>query len=98
MLEVPTQLVDWRCDLEARDSARNIARAYRVSATQDLFGHWIVDLSWGRIGTAGSGLSVSFACPIAARRFVERTLARRASAPRRLGVEYRPTTEMAALG
>ena len=88
MFELPTQLVDWRCALEAVDRDRNVARAYRIVATQDLFGHTIVELHWGRIGRRGAGLTVSFTCEEAARRFIRRTLAKRASAPRRIGVSY----------
>ncbi|WP_184476927.1 WGR domain-containing protein [Rhizorhapis suberifaciens] len=87
---LPTQLRDWRCDLRAINETQNVARAYRVSVTHDLFGHWIVELSWGRVGTSGTGLSLSFESDGAARRFVERTLVRRASAPKRIGVPYRP--------
>lgn len=67
MVELPTLLVDWGCELEARDPARNIARAYRISATEDLFGQWIVELNWGRIGSAGRKMTVSFADSKAAR-------------------------------
>jgi predicted DNA-binding WGR domain protein len=88
MLEPPTKIVDWRCDLEAVDRDRNVARAYRIVATRDLFGHIVVELRWGRIGRRGAGLTVSFACEEAARRFIHRTLVKRASAQRRIGVGY----------
>ncbi len=88
MFQAPTQLIDYRCALEAIDAERNIARSYRIRASRDLFGHTIVELHWGRIGRRGAGLTVSFACEEAARRFVQRTLAKRASAPRRVGVAY----------
>lgn len=68
MMTLPTQLVEWRCDLEAVDDGWNIARAYSVSVTQDLFGQWIVDLRWGRIGTLGTGLKLTFESDSAARR------------------------------
>lgn len=88
MFEMPTQLVDWHCALQAVDPAHNVARAYRIETTRDLFGHIIVELGWGRIGRRGSGLTISFSDEEAARRFVQRTLTRRASAPRRIGVAY----------
>jgi hypothetical protein len=47
MLDVPTRLTDWHCALEARDTARNVARGYRFFATDDLFSHWIGELTWG---------------------------------------------------
>lgn len=88
MFELPTKLTDYRCDLEAVDRHRNIARGYRIRACRDLFGHTIVDLHWGRIGCRGSGLTVSFEDEVAAGNFIKRTLAKRASAPRRFGVPY----------
>jgi predicted DNA-binding WGR domain protein len=90
MPELPTRLIDYHHAMEAVDQTRNIARAYRIEASPDLFGHVIVALHWGRIGRRGSSLRVSFASEEAARRFVQRTLARRASAPRRIGVAYHP--------
>jgi len=88
MFEMPTQLIDYRCALEAVDRNRNIARAYRIEARRDLFGHTIVELRWGRIGRRGAGLTVSFSDEEAARRFIQRTLAKRSGAPRRIGVAY----------
>ena len=88
MFEVPTQLIDYRCELEAIDERRNVARAYRIDAAGDLFGHVIVALRWGRIGRRPARLTVSFSSEEAASRFIQRTLARRASAPLRIGVGY----------
>jgi predicted DNA-binding WGR domain protein len=88
MFEAPTQLINWEIALEAIDDDRNMARAYRISASRDLFGNIIVDLRWGRIGRRGAGLIVSFAQEEAAQRFIQRTLAKRASASRRIGVAY----------
>lgn len=88
MLDTPTQLIDYRCDLEAVDRSRNISRAYRIEASRDLFGHTVVDLRWGRIGQREGGLTVSFTDEEAARRFIQRALAKRASSPRRIGIAY----------
>ncbi len=88
MFKVPTELIDYRCELEAIDEHRNVARAYWIDARPDLFGHVIVALRWGRIGRRSSGLTVSFSNEDAACRFIQRALARRASAPRRIGVGY----------
>ncbi len=74
--------------LQAIDTARNIARGYAIHAAVDLFGHWIVDLHWGRVGTRGQGRKLSFALEQDAARFVRSTLARRDSAKRRIGVGY----------
>jgi predicted DNA-binding WGR domain protein len=94
MFELPTKLTDYRCGLEAVDRSRNIARGYRIRACRDLFGHTIVDLHWGRIGSRGAGLTVSFEDEGAAREFVRRTLAKRASAPQRIGVAYLPVEDV----
>lgn len=76
--------------LLARDDVRNIRRGYRIERSVDLFGHHIVEWGWGRVGTAGEARQVSFAEQTAAVQFVRTLLRRRDSAPRRLGVPYRP--------
>ncbi|MGL5840145.1 MAG: WGR domain-containing protein [Sphingorhabdus sp.] len=76
--------------LQALDPSRNIARGYRIEASIDLFGHWIVDLHWGRIGTRGQGRTVSFADGGKAEAFIRKVLQRRASAPKRIGINYTP--------
>ena len=78
--------------LQATDPARNIARRYAIEASLDLFGHWIIQVSWGRIGTRGQNSTVSFEKYHDARSFVRRTLGRRASAKKRIGVAYRIAT------
>ena len=77
-------------ELVAIDPARNIRRRYRIAVDRDLFGDWIVETGWGRIGAAGSRITERFDDPVEAARCVRRTLARRASAPRRIGAAYRP--------
>jgi hypothetical protein len=46
--------------LEARSSARRCFRAYEVAAGVDLFGAWLVEMSYGRIGTPGRTKARSF--------------------------------------
>lgn len=75
--------------LEARDPARNVWRAYRITAGQDLFGDWIIELNYGRIGTRGRTKTVLVADEAAARNYVQQCLKRRKSAPRRIGVAYK---------
>jgi predicted DNA-binding WGR domain protein len=75
--------------LQAIDPAHNIARDYQIDATTDLFGHIIVELHWGRIGTRGQSRIVSFAVEQAARRFIRSTLLKRKRAKKRIGVGYR---------
>jgi hypothetical protein len=50
-------VLDFRITLEARNPARHCLRQYRVEAGADLFGVWVVEISYGRIGTAGRSRS-----------------------------------------
>ena len=50
-------MLDFRITLEARNPARRCLRQYRVEAGTDLFGVWVVEISYGRIGTAGRSRS-----------------------------------------
>jgi hypothetical protein len=43
----------FRAELQACDPARGIFRAYRIEAGTDLLGDWLVDVTYGRIGTNG---------------------------------------------
>lgn len=42
------------------DTTQNMARFYRVELLQDLFGMTTVERAWGRIGSRGQRLMVSF--------------------------------------
>ena len=64
-------------------------RQYRVEAGTDLFGVWVVEISYGRIGTAGRSRSYVVRDEEEARRLARSILKRRATAPRRIGVAYR---------
>jgi predicted DNA-binding WGR domain protein len=75
--------------LEACDPERNIHRAYRLAAGQDLFGNWIVEVTYGRIGAKGRTKVVPVADEAAARRYVQTCLKKRESAPKRIGVGYK---------
>lgn len=75
-------------ELVAIDAARNIRRRWSVVAHRDLFGHLIVETSWGRIGCKGQTLARSFDTEREAERFVRSLLQRRQTAPRRIGVAY----------
>ena len=74
--------------LEACDPARDLRRAYAIEAGCDLFGAWVVAVTFGRIGRPGRRLIYVVATEAAACRVVRARLRRRASAPRRLGVAY----------
>jgi predicted DNA-binding WGR domain protein len=75
--------------LQAIDAGRNIARDYRIEISPDLFGHIVIELHWGRIGTKGQRRALSFADEAPALRFIRATLARRQSARKRIGTPYR---------
>src|SRR4051794_14298297 len=47
------RMEQFRAVLEARDPARGRFRAYRIEAGTDLLGDWLVDVTYGRIGTRG---------------------------------------------
>lgn len=74
--------------LVAVDPARNIRRRWQVRACRDLFGQWVVETCWGRIGAAGRCRTQAFACEGDARRHIAALLARRRGAVRRIGVAY----------
>jgi hypothetical protein len=82
-------MLDFRITLEARNPARGCLRHYRVEAGTDLFGTWVVQISYGRIGTVGRSRSFVVRDEAEARRLTQSLLKRRATAPRRLGVGYR---------
>jgi predicted DNA-binding WGR domain protein len=75
--------------LEACDPARNCRRAYHLDVVRDLFGVWLVDVRFGRIGAKGRMLRLIVDDEPAARRMVRERLMRRNQAPRRIGVAYR---------
>lgn len=75
--------------LRAIDPTRNVARDYSIWITPNLFGQWIVETRWGRIGTSGKSQQRSFADPLAARAYVRSVLRTRRRARARIGVDYR---------
>jgi len=78
-----------RIHMEARDPTRNRFRRWEMEVSEDLFGVWIVQVNFGRIGSTGRTFARSFADHLAAGRYVRAAIARRRSAPRRIGVAYR---------
>ncbi len=75
--------------LEARDPALGRFRSYHLQAGTDMFGTWLVEVNYGRIGTPGRRLRYLASDEAEARKLVQRNLRRRATAPRRIGVAYR---------
>lgn len=74
--------------LEAVNPARDCMRGYRLTLTEDLFGTFIVETRYGRIGASGHVLARSFDTEDDARQFIAQCLRRRESAPKRHGVSY----------
>jgi predicted DNA-binding WGR domain protein len=74
--------------LEARSAVHRCYRAYAIDVGRDLFGAWLVDMSYGRIGTTGRSKIRSFATIEDAQDQVRACLRRRSTAPRRIGVAY----------
>ncbi len=75
--------------LEARDPALGRFRSYHLQAGQDLFGAWLVEVSYGRIGTPGRRLRYLASDEAEARKLVHHCLRRRATAKKRIGISYR---------
>jgi len=75
--------------LEGRDPERDCFRSYRLEAGPDLFGAWLVDATYGRIGTRGRTIRLVASDEDGARKIIRHTLQRRATAPKRIGVAYR---------
>ena len=75
--------------LEARSVARRCFRAYEIELGTDLFGAWMVEMSYGRIGAFGHTKVRSFSTTKEAQAQVRACLRKRATAPRRIGVAYR---------
>ena len=75
--------------LEACDPKRGHFRSYQVEAGTDLLGDWLVDITFGRIGSSGRTLRYAVASEEEARKLVGYTLQRRRTARKRIGTEYR---------
>ena len=75
--------------LEARDPEHGCLRSYQLEAGTDLFGTWLVEITFGRIGSNGTRIRHAVSDEYAARKMVHKNLRRRASAPKRIGTSYR---------
>jgi hypothetical protein len=74
--------------MEARDPVLGRFRSYRLEAGSDLFGTWQVEVTYGRIGTPGRRLRYVADDQTEARKIVQNSLRRRATARKRIGVSY----------
>ncbi len=77
----------FRIRLEAWDRFR----AYLIEAGTDLLGDWLVDVTYGRIGSPGRQIRHVARDEAEARKIVRHCLQRRATAPRRIGITYQLT-------
>ncbi len=78
-----------RLRLEARAPALRCHRAYEITVGRDLFGIWVAEMTYGRIGAVGRTKTRSFTRIEEAAAAVDASLRRRATLPHRLGVAYR---------
>lgn len=74
--------------LEARNPDKGNLRAYTINAHKDLFGHWFIHITYGRIGRPGRTVTYSSSNDQEAKQIVKHCLKRRSSAPKRIGVAY----------
>lgn len=74
--------------MEARNPALGRFRSYRLEAGTDLLGDWLVEITYGRIGTRGRRFRYAVSGEAAARQLVRKVLRRRATAKKRIGVSY----------
>jgi hypothetical protein len=74
--------------LEARDPERNIHRAHSIAYGQDLFDNWSVETTFGRIGGKGRTLVTVIKSEEEDIQYVRKSLKRRESAPKRIGIPY----------
>lgn len=78
--------------LEACNPEKRHWRSYYIASGEDLLGHWVVEVTYGRIGAKGHKKTKIFPDEEAARQEVLKCLKRRTGAPKRLGVAYKVKT------
>ena len=76
---------------EAHNPEHNHHRHYSVTVGRDLWEHWTLIVRYGRTGQRGRELSYSSPDPEAIRAIIRERLARRRTAPMRIGCAYRQT-------
>jgi predicted DNA-binding WGR domain protein len=80
--------------LEAQDPVRNIYRAHSIAYGQNFFGNSIVEATYGRIGGKGQPLISVVNNEDEVLKYVQKSLKRRQSAPKRIGVAYKVRTTL----
>jgi WGR domain len=81
-------MIDLSFHLQAKNPERNIARRYSMLLTQDLFGAWILKITFGCSGRKGTEMSYAFPSKEGAYQKLKPILKKRASAQNRLGCPY----------
>jgi len=74
--------------LQANDPEQNLHRFYRIEYGQDLFGQWIVEVNYGRVGCKGRSLITLYNSQKDAQSYVKQALKRRQSSVNLIGVTY----------
>jgi predicted DNA-binding WGR domain protein len=74
--------------LQANDTEQNLHRFYRIEFGQDLFGQWIVEVNYGRVGCKGRSLISLYDSQKEALSYVKQVLKRRQTSANRIGVTY----------
>ena len=74
---------------EACNPQRNMARSYRLTMAQDLFGWFTVERQWSRIGTQGSSLTASFERREEALAYCKQIIRKRSHSRKSLGANYK---------
>ena len=75
--------------LEASAPELNIWRSYHIASGQDIFGAWVVELTYGRIGAKGRKKTILVPDEAAAQQYVRQCLKKRETAPKRIGIGYK---------
>lgn len=75
--------------LQARSPERNTSRAYSLWLGQDLFGNWVIQVIYGRIGSKGITKVYVFPSREEVYQRLKLILRRRASSQKRLGCSYK---------
>ena len=74
--------------LDADYPELNIRRSYLIEAGEDLFGEWVVEINYGRIGCKGRKKVFLLNCEEDAKKEVKKRLKKRERLFKRIGVGY----------
>jgi predicted DNA-binding WGR domain protein len=66
----------------------NVRRSYHIEAGTDIFGNWIVEINYGRIGCKGRRKIFLIDCEEDAKKEVKKRLKKREGLIKRIGVRY----------